>query len=293
MLRACAVALVPLAVVGLGAVPGAAGPAAPAPGVRLGLNRGMFPDVSPAMIQAAAVPFRDLLRKQSGLDGEVELVDGHDALAAKLADRQVQFGVFHGFEWAWVRARHPDLRALAVTVPPGKRLHACLVVNKDAEAQKPADLTAGTVLIPGGTKGHCRLFLERLRPTLPDGAAKPEPTPDAGTDDVLGQVAVGTATAALVDEAALVAYQNNKPGAGRLLRVLARSGPFPPAAVVYRRGAVDPAVLEKIRSGLVKASTTAQGKAFLFLWNLKGFEDPSPAYEADLQQVLKAYPPPK
>ncbi|MBX9581032.1 MAG: phosphate/phosphite/phosphonate ABC transporter substrate-binding protein [Gemmataceae bacterium] len=293
MLRACAVALVPLAAVGLGAVPGAAGPATPAPGIKLGLNRGMFPDVAPAMIQAAAVPFRDLLKKQSGLDGEVELVDGHDALAAKLTAREVQFGVFHGFEWAWVRPHHPDLQALAVTVPPGRRLHACLVVNKDAKAESPADLTAGTVLIPGGTKGHCRLFLDRLRPTLPDGAAKPEPAPEASTDEVLGRVALGTAAAALVDEAALSAYQNNKPGAGRLLRVLARSEPFPPAAVVYRRGAVDPTVLDKIRSGLVKATATAQGKAFLFLWNLKGFEDVSPAYEADLQQVLKAYPPPK
>lgn len=293
MLRACAVALVPLAVVAAGLAPRAEVRAAPPPVIKLGLQRGMFPDVPPALIQAAAGPFQDLLKRQSGLDGEVELVDGHDALAAKLDAKELQFGVFHGFEWAWVRAKYPDLQALAVTVPPGRRLHACLVVHGENAAKTPADLPAGPALVPTGTKAHCRLYLERLRATLPEGVAKPEPVADAGVDDVLDKIVLGKSGVALVDGAAFAAYQNNKPGAARTLRVLAQSDPLPPAAVVYRRGGVDPAVLEKIRVGLVKAGTTAQGKAFLFMWHLKGFEDPTAAYEADLQAALKAYPPPK
>lgn len=293
MLRACLAGLVPLAVVGAAVVPRGEVRAAPAETIKLGLHRGMFKDVSPAMIQAAAVPFKDLLKRQSGLDGQVELVDSYDALAAKLAAKEVQFGVFHGFEWAWVRARHPDLQALAVTIPPGRRLHACIVVHQDSPAKNPADLTADPVSIPAGSKAHAPLFLERLRATLPEGAAKPVWLTDAGTDALLDQVVLGKAVAAVVDGAALEAYQLNKPGAGRVLRVLAKSDPFPPAAVVYRRGGVDPGSVDKIRAGLVKAHTNAQGKAFLFLWNLKGFEEPTAAYEADLQQVLKSYPPPK
>lgn len=293
MLRALAVGLVPLAVVAVGAAPRtAAAPPAPPPALKLGVLSGMFRDVSPAMIQAAAVPFRDLLKKQTGLDGGVEVVDGPDRLARRLADKELQFGVFHGFEWAWVRARHPDLQALAVTVPHG-RLHACLVVHADSPAKTAADLTAGPVSIPAGTKAHCHLYLDRLRAELPADAARPALRPDAGADEVLGAVAAGTAPAALVDAAALTAYRDNKPGPAKLLRVLAQSEAFPPAAVVYHRDGVVPAVLDKVRTGLVRANGNSQGKAFLFIWNLKGFEDASPAYEADLVRVFKAYPPPK
>lgn len=293
MLRACAVALVPLAVVGAGVVPRGEARAAPPATIKLGLHRAMFRDTSPAMIQVAAAPFRDLLKRQSGLDGQVELVEGYEALAAKLEAKEVQFGVFHGFEWAWVRGRHPDLQALAVTMPPGKRLHAAIVVHQDSPAKTRADLTADPVAVPAVSKAHCLLYLERLRTTLPEGAARQVDVPDAGTDELLDRVVVGKVAAAVVDGAALDAYRANKPGPAGVLRVLSKSDPFPPAAVVFKRGAVDAATVDKIRSGLVKASTNPHGKAFLFLWHLKGFEEPTANYEADLQQVLKAYPPPK
>lgn len=260
--------------------------------IKLGVLTGMFRDVPPALVQAAATPFQDLFKRQTGLEGEVEMVNDCEALASKMHEKKLQIGVFHGFEWAWVRHRYPDLLPLVVTVP-AKKPQACIVVHTDSKATGPADLTGKCVAVPVGTKAHCDLFIERLVKDLPAGCCTPAKQADSGSDELLDGVAGGKVTAALVDVAALNAYQNNKPGAATQLRVLVKSEPFPATVVAYRKDGVDASTAAKIRSGLVKAHTTSQGKAFLFLWKLKGFEDVPPGFDADLQQVLKSYPPPR
>lgn len=291
MIRSClAVGLLLAAVVVVGAVPRAeAEPAKPPAGLRLGILSGMFRDVPPELVQAVATPFQQLFKRQTGLDGEIVVVPDHDALAAQLDDKTLQFGVFHGFEWAWARGSYPNLRPLVITTPPGKTLHACLVVPVGSKAAAPADLTE-PVAVPLGTKAYCHLYLDRLRAGLPAGACKAE-TAARGTEEVLDGVATGKTAAAVVDAATLDAYVGNRPGPGARIKVLAKSEPFPPAVVVYRDGGVDAAVVPKVRAGLIKANGTPQGKAFMVLWKLKGFETPTDGYDADLAACLKAYPP--
>jgi ABC-type phosphate/phosphonate transport system substrate-binding protein len=260
--------------------------------LKIGLPKTMFRDVPAGVMDAAAIPFRDLFKRQAGLDGDVALVETHDALAAQMKDGKVDVGLFTGFEFAWVRANYPEIVPLVVAVPNGRTIQAVLVVNKTAKAEKPADLAGACVAIPLGTKPHCHLFIERLRLGLPAdccGAAKMQPK---GAEDVLDGVAGGELTAGLVDIATLTAYQNNKPGAYAQLRVVAKSEVFPPSVIAYRKG-LDAASVSKMHAGLVKASGTPQGKAFMMLAKMKAFEELPADFDADLKRIAAAYPPPK
>ena len=275
----------------------AAGAADPRPidprGVfKLGLPAGMFRDVPPAVVQAAGQPFKDLFKRQTGMDGDIEVTDDTDALADKMARRQIHIGVFHGFEYAWAKLRVPDLTPLVVSVPAGRKLQACLVVNATSKAATPGDLPGDCVAIPQGTKAHCHLYLERLRDGLPTGCCgRAKCDPQSG-EEVLDAVVSGKSPAALIDAAQLTGYRANKPGAAACLKVLAQSEPFPAGVVAYRAGVVDAGTAGKIRTGLRSATETAQGRAFMMLWKLKGFEDAPADFPAQLDRVLKAYPPP-
>src|SRR5205823_11198822 len=135
------------------------------------------------------------------------------------------------------------------------------------------------------TKAHCYLYMDRLRGGLPPnccGKAKTDPlTPEEALDAVVGS----TKRCALVDIASLNAYETNKPGNFTQLKVLAKSDVFPPAVIAYRKGALADATIGQIREGLLKANKTAQGRAFMMLWKLKGFEDVPAEFDAHLEKV--------
>ncbi len=44
---------------------------------------------------------------------------------------------------------------------------------------------------------------------------------------------------------------------------------------------------------MMSANKNPQGKAFLFLWNLKGFEEPGASFAKLVEDCVKAYPPPE
>ena len=51
--------------------------------------------------------------------------------------------------------------------------------------------------------------------------------------------------------------------------------------------------VKKIKTGLIDSNKTAQGRAFMFLWRLKGFDAVPDDYDEELKRSLKAYPPPE
>ncbi|MFO0801173.1 MAG: PhnD/SsuA/transferrin family substrate-binding protein [Gemmataceae bacterium] len=265
--------------------------AQPPGGIRLGVVEGMFRDVPPPLVHAAATPFRDLLKRQTGLVGELDVFADCDQLASRLQEKKTHVGVFHGFEWAWVKDRHPDLIPLAVSVP-ARRFQAALVVHADSKAQVPANLK-GAVALPLGSKAHCYLFAERLAETLPAGTVVPTHTPKQGPDDVLDLVIDGKAQAAVIDVATLDAFRNDRPGRGAQLRVLAQSDPFPYSTVVYRKDTLTPEMVTRIKSGLLNTKNEPTGRAFLFMWKLRGFEEVPAAHDAELRAVAAKYPAPR
>ena len=265
----------------------------PTGGVRIGMVPGMFRDVNPALVQAMSRPLRDLIGRQSGLTGDVQIATDPFALGDQMGRGQFELGVFHGFEYAWVRDRHPDLRPLVVTVPPGRTLRAVVVVRADSKASGLAALKGETVLVPRGSKAHVHLFLERERAKLPADVAAPKHKPALTAEEALDAVAAGDAAAAVVDASQLAGYGSLQPGAARQLRVLAQSDKFPPTVVAYNAKTASPAAVAQVRALLVAAHQTPAGKPLMMLWSLQGFEDPPADYEASLRAVRAAYPPGK
>lgn len=268
-------------------------PAQPEAGVlRLGMLQGMFKDIPEVLIQSAAKPFSDMFQKQSGLKGKVEIVSDYELLAARMKDGKLDIGVFHGFEFAWVHERYPELQPLAITIPAYRKVQACLVVSAQSTADSPKDLQGPCVTVPRHIKAHCRLFLERLRVDLPANCCECAKDDSLYADEVLDGIAFNRLTAGLVDISALTAYRHNKPGAFRKLRVLSQSEVFPPAVIAYRSGAIPEAGAAKISQGLARVKDSAEGRPFLMMWQLEGFEAVPTGFDADLKRVAKAYPPP-
>lgn len=291
MARSCGFMGLLVLVVAVGLTPRADAHNQPA-SLKLGMLQGMFKDVPEAIVQAAARPFSELFQRQTGLKGEVELLADCEALAGRMKDGKLHVGVFHGFEYAWVRDQYPEVAPIAVTVPTGRKIQACLVVHKDSEAKEAKDLKGPTVAVPLFTKAHCHLFLERLRCDLPAGCCEAAKHLPMGPEEVLDAVSQAHLASAVVDVSSLNAYQINKPGAFRELRVLCDSEQFPAAVIAYRKGSLEPATVDRIRAGLLKAHETSQGKGFLMLWKLKGFEAVPADFDVQLRRIAKAYPAP-
>ena len=262
------------------------------PQLKIGMLDGMFRDVQPAMVQAMSKPFRNLFERQTGLGGDVEIVAGAELLASKLKEQSLQLGVFHGFEFAQARTKHPDLTPIVVTMPPGRILQAVVVVHKDHKGDCLTALGTEQLTLPRGLKAHGWAYIDKARTGMPADAAKPVHKPNVTVEEALNAVADGTLPAALVDAGGYAGYQELQPGLAKQLRVLCKSESFPPSVVAYRKGTLADDVVARVRSGLVGAHLTAQGKPLMMLWNLKGFEDVPADYAEQLANILKAYPAP-
>ncbi len=261
-------------------------------GIQIGMVQGMFRDIQPAVVQAMSHPLRQLIHKQTGLTGDVDIVPDALTLADRMKAGRYQLGVFHGFEFAWARTRDPNLVPLAVTVPPGRKLQACVVVQKDSPAASLADLKDEPILVHRGTKAHCLAYLDRLRAGLPTTTAAPKTKPPISAEEALDAVVSGNAAAALVDISALIGYRTLQPGAYKQLRVLCESESFPQTVIAYQKGSLSEETAGKIRQLLIEAHTSAAGKPLMMLWNLRGFEDVPADYGAQLDRIAKSYPPP-
>ena len=84
--------------------------------VRIGLVSSLFRDTSEPLMQVIMRPFKSLLETQTGMRGR--LVSGGDALhlGQRLKEGDVHFGIFHGVEFAWAKAKFPQLKPLIVAV---------------------------------------------------------------------------------------------------------------------------------------------------------------------------------
>jgi ABC-type phosphate/phosphonate transport system substrate-binding protein len=275
----------------LTAAPAPAKPGAEGNGpVQIGLVRTMFRDIPEPMFGIIAKPFNRLMAEQTGMAGEVTLAADAEVLARQIDQGHTHLGVFQGFEFAWARLKHPNLQPLVVAVGKQRKPTALIVVRSDSTIDGLAALKGKTVAVAKGTKEYCRLYLERRGPQG-DGCT-PKLTEPASIEDALDDVVDGSADAAVVDGASLDCFKTLKPGRAAKLKVSATSGPFPAAVIAYRRGELDPTILQRFEHGLITANRTRQGVNLLGLWRLQGFEAPPADYEQHLTETLKAYPPP-
>lgn len=286
--------LVPLALVAaLALLAGPDSTADEAKPIQIALPNSLFRDTSKGMIDAVLPVFDRLMANQTGMKGKIIILSGGDEIGAQLADNKVQLAVFHGYEFAWAQAKHPNLRPLVVAVKKDPTLSAEIVVAADSKVEKLGDLQGQTVAVPRGTPEHCRLFLARRIRGIGHRQEKfiqsTKPT-DVGA--ALDDVANGKAKATVVDSVAWDNYQWLNPGRARKLRSLLKSESFPTGVVAYKDGGISDADLKKFKDGLTTAHQRAEGLQLMMLLKLTRFDGVPPNYQQSLADIAKAYPPP-
>jgi ABC-type phosphate/phosphonate transport system substrate-binding protein len=262
--------------------------------VKIGMAASLFRDASQSTIDTMMPTFQSLVRNQTGMEADILKIDNINELGKQLHDGQIRLGVFHGFEFAWVQQKYPDLRPLVIAINRHRILHAYLVVREDSKAANLADLKGKVLALPGKTREHCLLFLQRecqdLKTDAKDFFGKI--VRHDSIEDALDDILRDKVQAALVDGVALDLYDQVKPGCFARLKVLKKSVPFPANVVAYRQGAIDAATLAKFRSGMITASETERGKELMLKFRLTSFEGITKDYEQSLAAIFKAYPTP-
>jgi ABC-type phosphate/phosphonate transport system substrate-binding protein len=264
--------------------------------LKIGMVKTFFHDLPDVVVKIVTEPFGELMKQTTGLDGALSI--GADAFgaAAQLNADQLQFGVFHGHEFAWVQMKYPNLKPLMVVANRQHDVRAFVVVHKNSPAEKWADLRGKIIDVPAQTKEHCRVYLGRH---CGDNAHNDPKAFFAKVDrsesfvDALDGVCKGNAQAAMVDSITLAFYKDIKgPCFAKNLRVFKQSDAFPPAVIVYKQGALPSATLNQFRDGLLKAHKNPVGADMMKMWSIDGFELPPENFSQMLADTLKMYPSP-
>ncbi len=263
--------------------------------LRIGLLGSLFRGIPEPLIKVSLVPFRALVKAETGLNGELITVEDSDKLGEQLTTDKLQLGVFHGFEFGWAREKYAGLVPLVVVVNQQQHLHAHVMVRQDSEAGCLADLGGKSLALSRGSMEHCRLFVERKC----QAANKDwklyfsQITNPANGEDALDDVVDGVAAATVVDGLCLQCYKRRKPGRFEKLKEVHKSEVFPTAVVAYHAGALDEASLRCFREGMIGASERPGGRRLMTLWRITGFEKVPDDYEQTLTDIIKAYPRPQ
>jgi ABC-type phosphate/phosphonate transport system substrate-binding protein len=285
-----------LSFIGAAAIVASSGRAQNAPDpVQIGLAESLFEGTAEKTVTEMSKSFNDLVKELTGMNGKAHTKGDAFAVAKKLEDKTLHLGVFQGYEYAWVKQKYPDFKPLMVAIYFEPTLKAQVVVNKDSAVTDLAGLKGKDFALAEGTKGYCKLFIERQIAKL---GADPKSffkkiTQPSGSEEALDDVAGKEVFATVVDSVSLKTYERIKPGVFKRLKVLKNSETFPTNVVVYREGVLSKETLEKFRQGMLKAHTTETGKQQMRVFKVTGFENVPDDYANTVAAILKAYPPPE
>jgi ABC-type phosphate/phosphonate transport system substrate-binding protein len=259
--------------------------------LRIGMVQSFFHDVPKVLVDIATEPFSAVVLQATGLNGK--LVPGGDPfdVARRLSAGELELGVFYGFELAWVREKHPELKPLMIATNKHHQVQAFLLVRNDTDIAGFADLKGKQVSLPARSKEHCRLFLRQR--AFDHGQCTPKEyfkqvVASANVEAALDDLCNGSIDAAIVDSLGLEFYKDLKPGCYKQLKVAQESELFPPAVIAYREGGLDEAAQVRIRNGLLRAAALAP--EMMKMWKIHAFETAPPDYLQSLAEILKAYP---
>src|SRR5262245_25944476 len=259
--------------------------------IPIGLVESLVKDLSPGKRKIVETDFPDMVKEFTGLSSKVELGADPFTGAKKLASGDWRLGVFQGVEFAWAQQHDSKLQPLMVAMGREKSIHAVLVAKSDSKASGFADFKGKEISLLTGRE-HNRLFADK-------GAggdarkffAKVNPT--SNSEMALDDVLRGKVEAAIVDNSTMESYREIQPGRFKRLKVIAQSEPFPSSVIVYRQGGLSDAVLEKFKTGMLKANDSDKGRDMMANFNIVSFAAPPADYAKQLEEIRKAYPAPK
>jgi ABC-type phosphate/phosphonate transport system substrate-binding protein len=262
--------------------------------IRIGMPAAMFRDIKPVMFTALSKPFYSLVESQTGMKSDLVLVPSPDEMRQQLNNGQIQFGVFHGFEFAWMKQKDPTLKPIMIAAPVHRPLKAYLVVSSNSPASGMGDLRGKRLALASGTREHARIFVDRR---CQHEGCVPSKFFDAITnpnnaETALHEVYDNKVQAAIVDGAALQCFAERYPARAKRLRAAVESQPFPLSVVAIHDGSMPPATLARFQEGMVKANATLTGRNLMGILQMAGFEPVPADYDHQLAEIVKQYPPP-
>src|SRR5436853_504701 len=84
--------------------------------LHIGLAKSFLEEQPKSFQDIATDDFKNVLKKTTGLDGEPTANLGAFEIADKLSKKQLDLGILHAHELAWVQKDHPDLEPILVAV---------------------------------------------------------------------------------------------------------------------------------------------------------------------------------
>jgi len=254
--------------------------------LRIGFVESIVQESPVSRRQAFSKEFSDLVRDFTGMKSTVTQGINSETAAKQLEDGKWDLGIFHGLEYAWVIGNHPKLKTLMITTTRVSPVKAVLVAKKEGGANSAADLKGKNISLLQVM--HCKLFAEKIAGKSRDyfGNISPTRSVEDALDELLGDHVQG----AIVDTAALAVYKNLQPGRYDRLKVVTESEPFPPAIIVYREGHLSKAMLERLKTGMMKANQTDRGRESLDAFKVTGFADVPADFQQSLANIVQAYP---
>ena len=258
----------------------------------IGIPRSAFRDVPPAFLSFAGMPFKDLMKSQTGLDGEVVMDADALNIARMLESGKLQLGVFLGHEFAWARDKHPTLEPIVCTVPRPKEIQAFLLVRWDNKAENLGDLKGSRLALATTSRDHAKMFLDKRKAAEMTGGDFSATTKTSTVHDAIQKLIDEEADVTVADLAAWNYFQKLYPGASQNLRVLSKSEVFPPTVIAFKKGSLDDAAVKKVRDGLLSAHETSKAAKLLNLIRVEKFDLVPAGYDELLKACLKTYPAP-
>jgi ABC-type phosphate/phosphonate transport system substrate-binding protein len=258
--------------------------------VRIGIPRSIFRDVPPALIAFANQPFKDLVKTQTGFDGDV--VNDPEAMniARDLDAKKLQLGVLLGHEYAWAKQKYPELEALVVAVPKPKEVQAFILVRHDMKAGNLGEMKGTKLVLATGTRDHAKLFLEKRQTDEMAAGGFCSTQKTATVHDAIFKVIEGEADATVADHASWLYFKKLYPGQAENVRVLLTSEVFPATVIAYRKGALTDDEVTKCREGMLTAHKNPKGGRLMTTIKMEKFDVMPANYDESLKAILKSYP---
>ncbi|WP_020469218.1 phosphate/phosphite/phosphonate ABC transporter substrate-binding protein [Zavarzinella formosa] len=260
------------------------------PVVKIGIPRSIFRDIPPALLTFANEPFKDLMKAQTGLDGDI--VNDADAMkiAKDINDGKLHLGVLLGHEFAWAKQKYPELEAIVCTVPRPREVQAFILVRHDCKATNLGDLKGTKLVMASGLRDHARLFFEKRKADEMGSETLCSLSKTSTVHDAIHKVIDGDGDVTVCDLASWNYFLKLYPGPAQNLRVLAKSEVFPPSVVVHKKGSIPEFVVKKFREGMLTAHQSPKGQKLMGTIKMERFDLLPANYDEQLKESLKLYP---
>jgi len=241
--------------------------------------------------EAALKSLKKFIKEETGLDNEIVRKKDWRELADELVKKKLHIAAFQGDEYAWAKARSPELEPLALGINVDRYPVAYLVAKKGAAVTKAADLKGKAVEMASAAPSFLLSFLRKETGGEPKEFFSALKKVD-NVEDALDDVVDGAVPAAVVERAALDAFRRRKPGRFKQIEPVAKSQPFPPVVLAYSPEGLGKSLRTSFTVGLLGSSKTERGRTMLTLFRLTRFELAPADFGKVVAATEKAYPPP-